>query len=47
MAQQGYDTVELHTNTKRNAKALDMYKRRGFKVARSWVGLRKKLNVQS
>ncbi len=46
MAQQGFAIVELHTNTMRNAKAFDMYKRRGFKVVKRWVSLRKKLNVQ-
>ncbi len=45
MAQQGYDTVELHTNTRRNAKAFDMYMRRGYRVVKKWVGLRKKLII--
>jgi len=45
MVQQGYDTVELHTSTKRNAKAFDMYKRRGFRVVKKWVCLRKRLSI--
>jgi ribosomal protein S18 acetylase RimI-like enzyme len=46
MAQLEYDTVELHTNTKKNAMAFDMYTKRSFKVVKRWAGLRKKLNVQ-
>jgi len=43
MAGQGYRTVELHTNTKKNALAYGMYLRRDFDVVESWVALMKKV----
>ena len=43
MAQKGYHTVELHTNTERNAKAVAMYRRRDFSIVERWVGLRKRV----
>jgi ribosomal protein S18 acetylase RimI-like enzyme len=33
-----YGNVELHTNTDRNARAVAMYRRRGFRIAEKWVG---------
>lgn len=41
MRQQGYHTVELHTNTQKNALAYEMYLRRGLEVVERWVTLQK------
>jgi ribosomal protein S18 acetylase RimI-like enzyme len=44
MAEQGYRTVELHTNTHNNAQAFEMYRRRGFEVDVRWLGFQKRLS---
>jgi ribosomal protein S18 acetylase RimI-like enzyme len=41
MAEQGYRTVELHTNTHNNALAFGMYRKRGFEVVSRWLGFQK------
>ncbi|MBN1837761.1 MAG: GNAT family N-acetyltransferase [Spirochaetales bacterium] len=41
MWEQGYRTVELHTNTHNNAQAFEMYRRRGFAVAVRWLRFQK------
>jgi ribosomal protein S18 acetylase RimI-like enzyme len=41
MRDEGFHTVELHTNTHRNALAFDMYLKRGFAVSTRWVSLEK------
>jgi ribosomal protein S18 acetylase RimI-like enzyme len=41
MREEGYGEVELHTNTYRNALALEMYRKRGFSVSRRWISMEK------
>ena len=41
---QGYRIVELHTNTLRNARAVSMYRRRGFQIVERWKGFRKRIS---
>lgn len=44
MAEQGYRKVELHTNTHNNAKAFEMYRRRGFELEVRWLAFQKPLS---
>jgi ribosomal protein S18 acetylase RimI-like enzyme len=44
MQGQGYRIVELHSNTLRNARAVAMYRQRGFQIVERWMGFRKMIS---
>ena len=46
MAREGFQAVELHTHTAKNALACGMYLRRGFTIAERWVTLQKVVEAE-